>query len=169
MAVRIPDNASKPGNEVITTFNGPDSDMELGHLDTASKHSKPIDDIKDMRRMGKKQVLNRTFRQTSITSFVCLATASWEVGLLIISPALIDGGRAGLVWNSLWCWIGFLPIYLSMVCCSSTRTARPNIFELQLSLCLDHDETTTGTNTAQLPGRNVQYGSYSWSSVSLGF
>ena len=78
---------------------------------TKSSH----DDIAGMKRMGKDQQLVRTFRQLSITSFVALATATWEIGLFIISPALTDGGRAGLLWSALWCWIGFAPIYLSMV------------------------------------------------------
>lgn len=64
--------------------------------------------------MGKDQQLVRTFRQLSITSFVALATATWEIGLFIISPALINGGRPGLVWSCLWCWFGFAPIILSM-------------------------------------------------------
>jgi hypothetical protein len=72
------------------------------------------DDIRGMRRMGKEQQLVRTFRQLSLTSFVALATATWEIGLFIISPALINGGRAGLVWSVLWCWAGFAPIILSM-------------------------------------------------------
>ncbi|TKA82758.1 hypothetical protein B0A55_01091 [Friedmanniomyces simplex] len=72
------------------------------------------DDIRGMRRMGKEQQLVRTFRQLSILSFVALATASWEIGLFIISPALVDGGAPGLVWSSLWSWIGFAPIYISM-------------------------------------------------------
>lgn len=73
-------------------------------------------DAQDMRRMGRSQQFNRTFRQASITSFVALATASWEIGLFVVSPALVNGGRAGLVWSLLWNWVGFLPIYLSMVC-----------------------------------------------------
>lgn len=73
-------------------------------------------DALDMRRMGRSQQFNRTFRQASITSFVALATASWEIGLFVVSPALVNGGRAGLIWSLLWNWAGFLPIYLSMVC-----------------------------------------------------
>lgn len=95
---------------------GSGSDQEVleeqdgGLRATKSSH----DDIVGMRRMGKDQQLVRTFRQLSITSFVALATATWEIGLFVISPGLIDGGRAGLLWSCLWCWIGFAPIYLSM-------------------------------------------------------
>ena len=77
---------------------------------TKSTHA----DIQGMRRMGKEQQFVRNFRQLSIVSFVALATASWEIGLFIITPALVNGGAPGLVWSSLWSWIGFAPIYISM-------------------------------------------------------
>jgi len=93
---------------------GSDSVDVEDHDGTIKATQSTYDDIRGMRRMGKDQQLVRTFRQLSITSFVALATASWEIGLFIISPALVDGGRAGLVWSSLWSWIGFAPIYLSM-------------------------------------------------------
>jgi hypothetical protein len=57
--------------------------------------------IEGMRRMGKDQQLVRHFRLLSITSFVAIATAAWEIGLFVISPGLIDGGRSGLVWNTI--------------------------------------------------------------------
>ena len=90
-----------------------DNDVESDQI--ASSSNSAYDDIRGMQRMGKEQQFSRNFRQLSLTAFVSLATASWEIGLFIISPALVDGGRAGLVWSSLWCWIGFAPIYLSMV------------------------------------------------------
>ena len=71
-------------------------------------------DAENMKRMGKQQQLVRHFRLVSTVSFVALATAAWEIGLFVISPALTDGGRAGLVWNVLWNIVGFGPIYLSM-------------------------------------------------------
>ena len=93
-----------------------DNDVESdSQRDLSSSSQSAYDDIRGMQRMGKEQQFSRNFRQLSLTAFVSLATASWEIGLFIISPALIDGGRAGLVWSSLWCWIGFAPIYLSMV------------------------------------------------------
>ena len=72
------------------------------------------DDILGMRRMGKDQQFVRNFRLFSITAFVAIATASWEIGLFIITPGLVDGGRAGLIWSVLWSFLGFAPIWLSM-------------------------------------------------------
>ena len=96
-----------------------DNDVESDQI--ASSSNSAYDDIRGMQRMGKEQQFSRNFRQLSLTAFVSLATASWEIGLFIISPALVDGGRAGLVWSSLWCWIGFAPIYLSMVRMPSSK------------------------------------------------
>jgi hypothetical protein len=97
------------------------SDDTRGSIDATDSRSR---DAQDMRRMGHEQQLNRTFRQASIASFVTLATASWEIGIFAISPALTNGGRAGLVWSLLWNWVGFLPIYLSMVCHKQHRYLR---------------------------------------------
>lgn len=122
-AVELTDSSAPhhgPSKEIHYTVQdagrGSSSDQEvLEEQDGTLRATKSShDDIAGMRRMGKDQQLVRAFRQLSITSFVALATATWEIGLFIISPALIDGGRAGLLWSALWCWIGFAPIYLSM-------------------------------------------------------
>lgn len=39
---------------------------------------------------------------------------AWELGVFVISPGLIDGGRSGLIYNTLWNFVGFAPVYLSM-------------------------------------------------------
>lgn len=72
------------------------------------------EDAAGMRRMGKEQQLVRNFRLLSITSFVALATAAWEIGLFVITPGLVDGGRSGLIYNTIWNFLGFAPVYLSM-------------------------------------------------------
>jgi hypothetical protein len=91
------------------------SDDFLDEQDEAVQRSKSTSgDAADMKRMGKEQQLVRHFRLVSTMSFVAISTAAWEVGLFVITPALTDGGRAGLVWNVLWNIIGFGPIYLSM-------------------------------------------------------
>lgn len=92
--------------------------VEANSLEDANKHvsvthSTPDDDA-GMRRMGKEQQLVRHFRQLSVTSFTALSVAAWELGLFLLSPALINGGRAGLIWGTLWISIGFGPVYISM-------------------------------------------------------
>lgn len=92
--------------------------VEADYLEEAHKYPSPTkstpNDDAAMRRMGKEQQLVRHFRQLSVTSFTALSVAAWEMGLFLISPGLINGGRAGLMWSSLWCAIGFGPVYISM-------------------------------------------------------
>ncbi len=79
---------------------------------TATKST--FEDAENMRRMGRNQVLVRSFRLFSVASFTAIATAAWEIGLFEISPGLTDGGRPALVYSVIWNFIGFGPIYLSM-------------------------------------------------------
>lgn len=91
------------------------SDEHLGHHDAVHRATMTTtQDSCDMQRMGKTQELIRRFRQISMISFVAIATAAWEIGLFIISPGLINGGRSGLIYSSIWNFVGFGPIYLSM-------------------------------------------------------
>jgi len=71
-------------------------------------------DASAMRRMGKEQQLVRHFRTMSITSFAAIATASWEIGLFVLTPALVDGGVSGMCWSVLWMFVAYCPIYLSL-------------------------------------------------------
>lgn len=87
--------------------------LEASHEDLSSTKSTP-GDAAGMRRMGKEQQLVRHFRQLSVASFTALSTCAWELGLFLLSPGLINGGRAGLIWSALWCFVGFGPVYFSM-------------------------------------------------------
>ncbi|KAJ3496157.1 hypothetical protein NLG97_g2863 [Lecanicillium saksenae] len=89
-------------------------DQELAVEGTDAQHKSTISDMENMRRMGREQELVRHFRLWSMISFVALATAAWELAIFGISPALIDGGHPSLIYSSIWCFLGFGPIYLSM-------------------------------------------------------
>ena len=73
-----------------------------------------LKDASDMRRMGKQQLLVRRFRQITIAAFIGITTSAWEFALFLVSPGLIDGGTAGLLYNVIWSMAGFLMIYLSL-------------------------------------------------------
>ncbi|KAK4949133.1 hypothetical protein LTR10_012506 [Elasticomyces elasticus] len=105
-------------------------------------------DAADMKRMGKQQQLVRRFQFLSTVSFVALATAAWEIGLFVLTPGLVDGGRAGLVWNVLWNIVGFGLIYLSMA------EVRPNGGSLVQTMILLNDDS---------------YGFPSWQGTLLAF
>lgn len=73
--------ARKAVNEVnVVQLTGDDVELDR-RADLSDSSNSAHDDIRGMRRMGKEQQFERTFRQLSITSFVSLATASWEIGL----------------------------------------------------------------------------------------
>jgi amino acid permease len=83
-------------------------------LDTGDVHKSSHQDVDDMHRMGKQQILVRRFRQITIAAFIGTTTCAWEYALFLISPGLIDGGTAGLLYNVLWSFFGFGTIYLSL-------------------------------------------------------
>jgi hypothetical protein len=53
-------------------------------------------DQRDMRRMGKKQELDRGFGPYAITGFVSIVMATWEATLLASVFGLFNGGSAGV-------------------------------------------------------------------------
>lgn len=91
-----------------------EGDTEFGMDVLDAEHKSTRQDAANMRRLGRSQELVRHFRLLSMVSFVALATAAWELAIFAISPALIDGGRPNLIYSSIWCFLGFGPIYLSM-------------------------------------------------------
>lgn len=76
-------------------------------------------DAAAMKRMGKDQQLIRNFRTISVIAFTSIASASWEIGLFVLTPALVDGGVSGMCWSIVWSAVGWIPIYLSIAEMSS--------------------------------------------------
>lgn len=103
---------NKDSSPVVKSIES-DESLE-GHDEHLRATKSTKDDAENMRRMGKDQQLVRHFRLLSMTSFVALATAAWEIGLFVLTPGLVNGGRAGLMYNVIWNFIGFGPVYLSM-------------------------------------------------------
>jgi hypothetical protein len=102
--------------EAVSVNNVIPSDAYLEDQDTellSSSHS-TRGDAANMKRMGKEQQLVRRFRLLSMASFVGLATVSWEYGVFTLGPGLLNGGRAGLIYSTLWSFLCFGPVYLSM-------------------------------------------------------
>lgn len=110
-----PTSSTASRKEMLTSVSGVDIEDGFDDQDETLRATKSSrEDAADMRRMGKGQQLVRQFRFFSITSFTAIATVAWELGLFVLSPALIDGGRAGLLYSLIWNFIGFGPIYLSL-------------------------------------------------------
>ena len=118
--VGLPDKTINPYT-CTTTAKTANSPMKVANRKEPDSSENQNEDLKsnradaaDMRRMGKEQTFDRDYRFVSIAAFTEIATASWEIGLFVLRPGLVDGGRAGLLWSALWSFIGFGPIYLSM-------------------------------------------------------
>lgn len=77
-------------------------------------HKSTRGDVVSMQRMGRSQELIRHFRTLSLISFVSLATSAWETNIFVFTQGLKDGGRPGVMYSLIWCFVGFIPIYLSM-------------------------------------------------------
>jgi len=68
-------------------------------------------DLRDMRRLGKKQEFKRNFSFVSALGFVMIYMATWEFVLVSLSVGLANGGFAGLFW----CYITTVLCYSSIV------------------------------------------------------
>ncbi|KAK5164589.1 uncharacterized protein LTR77_009795 [Saxophila tyrrhenica] len=98
------------------------SDMVVGNdheLDTfegalRDKYQGTAQDHRDMRTLGKTQVLNRNFRFISTLGFACTLMSTWEIELASSLFGLLDGGTAGLVWGYLVCWMGYGMVFASV-------------------------------------------------------
>ncbi|KAE8348933.1 amino acid/polyamine transporter I [Aspergillus coremiiformis] len=73
-----------------------------------------IIDKKDMKTLGRAQVLRRNFRFISILGFGCTLISTWEVILPLLSIGLIDGGTAGLIWGFTVVSAGFTLVFASI-------------------------------------------------------
>lgn len=87
--------------------------------EASTRHKSTAGDIRAMQRMGRQQELVRHFRPLTIVSFVALSTLAWEAMIFAMSQVLIDGGRPNAIYSLLWCFVGFIPIYLSLAEMSS--------------------------------------------------
>lgn len=102
------------GSEKTVESASVQADPELASPQRDAQYKSTSEDMENMRRMGRDQELVRHFRLWSMVSFAALATAAWELAIFGISPALIDGGHPSMLYSSIWCFLGFGPIYLSM-------------------------------------------------------
>ncbi|KAI7509426.1 amino acid transporter-like protein [Hortaea werneckii] len=71
-------------------------------------------DARDMKFLGKTQVLRRNFRFITMLGFASTVMASWEVLLVLFKLILVDGGTPNLFWGFLVDACGMLFVYASL-------------------------------------------------------
>lgn len=88
----------------ITVHTEPTSntarDDEMGQVSQArTGHGNSSKDNEDMRRLGKKQELDRNFHWFHTLAFTTVIMETWEILLIVNNQALTDGGRPGFLYS----------------------------------------------------------------------
>ncbi|KAJ9613052.1 hypothetical protein H2200_002993 [Cladophialophora chaetospira] len=71
-------------------------------------------DKREMKVLGKTQVLRRNFKFVAMLGFASTVMASWEILLPLFTFVLIDGGTALLFWGLIVCILGMTCVYASI-------------------------------------------------------
>lgn len=71
-------------------------------------------DVRDMLRLGKKQVFRRNFGFWATFGFTSIYIATWEYLLVSVYSGIINGGFAGLVYEYIGTSLCYLTIVLSL-------------------------------------------------------
>lgn len=120
MSTTAVDHYSAKGEGVIEmTSQRSNSGNEEAQDGSDSLYRSTAADDRDMQRMGRKQEFIRQYRLFSMISFVTIATSAWCLNAFVVTPALVDGGIPSMIWSNVWCFVGYLPIILSMAEMSS--------------------------------------------------
>ena len=108
----------KGANEVHAVANA-NQDLAF-QQSVGSQEYAPDHDIRDMRRLGRKQEVKRRFRFFSIIGYMVILASTWESALVTTIFSLPNGGTAGTIWITLIGACGMFTSTLSMaeVCCS---------------------------------------------------
>lgn len=71
-------------------------------------------DQQDMIMLGKKQVLRRRFKFSTMLGFASTVMVAWEFILLVAPFALTDGGTPAVFWGLILSPCVMLPVYASL-------------------------------------------------------
>jgi choline transport protein len=103
------------GPEPLRFAEGPvDADDSLKASHVPVKYQGTAADRQDMNMLGKKQVLRRQFRFSTMLGFASTVMVAWEFVLLVSPFGLSDGGTAGVFWGLIICPFAMTPIYASL-------------------------------------------------------
>ncbi|KAI7362724.1 amino acid transporter-like protein [Hortaea werneckii] len=100
------------GDSTIMTYDRePRTEMSSS---VPTKYRGTAADARDMKILGKTQVLRRNFRFITMLGFASTVMASWEVLLVLFKLVLVDGGTPNLFWGFLVDACGMLFVYASL-------------------------------------------------------
>lgn len=116
--------------QVAESPMGDDGKVVAGHV--PQKYAGTDFDKHDMSMLGKKQVLRRQFKFSTMLGFASTVMVAWEF-ILIVSPfSLANGGTPAVFWGLIMSPIVLLPVYASLaeVASMSPTTAGQYVFRL---------------------------------------
>lgn len=102
-AMKTPDNAAKEE----------ESTMRAGST-VAKRYGGTVHDQQDMFMLGKKQVLRRRFKFSTMLGFACTVMVAWEFILLVAPFALTNEGTPAVFWGIILSPCVLLPVYASL-------------------------------------------------------
>ncbi|KAF2269050.1 amino acid transporter [Lojkania enalia] len=97
-----------------------DIDFQIGGIEIYGDTTLPPSEVEvssdeiQLRRLGKRPLLKRSFGFMSILGFSCSALISWEGMMVTAGGALINGGPAGVIWGFLINWIGMISTFATL-------------------------------------------------------
>jgi len=95
-------------------------DKAFGQLETAyGRHSESLlsdssRDRRDMVRMGRKIELKRSFDMFTSIGYSSVVSSSWEINMVSVMYAMINGGTAGTFWMFVIASFGMLAVTFSL-------------------------------------------------------
>jgi amino acid permease len=98
--------------------DGEDNDIEASaNRNSSAIHHEP--DADTLRKLGKKQLMNRKFGFISMVGFTSTMMATWEAEGFVIQGGLLNGGPVALVYGFILCFLGTLSTSTSIAELSS--------------------------------------------------
>ncbi|KAK5130278.1 hypothetical protein LTR08_002238 [Meristemomyces frigidus] len=92
-----------------------DADQDLAFRQAVDNEKyDPEHDVRDMRRLGRKQEVKRRFRFFSIIGYMVILASTWESALVTTIFSLPNGGTAGTIWITFIGACGMFTSTLSM-------------------------------------------------------
>ena len=92
----------------------PADEKDVVSSNVPAKYVGTAADRRDMNMLGKKQVLRRQFKFSTMLGFASTVMVAWEF-VLVVSPfTLQDGGTPGVFWGLIICPFVMMPMYASL-------------------------------------------------------
>lgn len=93
---------------------GYDDGKEAAAHNIPAKYQGTAFDRRDMSVLGKKQVLRRQFKFSTMLGFASTVMVAWEFCLLVSPFSLEDGGTAAVFWGLFISPFVMIPMYASL-------------------------------------------------------